>query len=93
MRRNARIDANQISIVRDLRYAGCNVLSLAAVGQGCPDLLVHRAGQLFMLEIKDGAKFKSQRKLTKHQVKFHQEWPVIVVNNINEALIAVGLLK
>ena len=46
-----------------------------------------------MLEIKDGAKFKSQRKLTKHQVKFHQEWPVIVVNNINEALIAVGLLK
>ena len=42
MRRAARIDDNQIAIVKALRKAGCSVLSLAAVGNGCPDLLVFR---------------------------------------------------
>ena len=74
-----------------LRKAGCNVLSLAAVGQGCPDLLIHRAGSLFMLEVKDGSKSPSRQKLTPHQIQFHQDWPVHVVRNEEEALGAVGL--
>ena len=92
MRYAARIDDNQISIVRALRKAGCRVLSLAAVGKGCGDLLVNRAGVLYLLEIKDGDKYPSQRKLTPHQIKFHQEWDVHVVNDISQALIAVGVL-
>jgi Holliday junction resolvase len=91
MRKYGRTDDNQAQLVSALRKAGCNVLSLAAIGQGCGDLLVHRAGELYMLEIKDGSKYASQRKLTKHQEQFHKDWPVHVVKDIDEALRAVGL--
>jgi Holliday junction resolvase len=91
MRRAARIDDNQRDLVSTLRRAGCNVLSLAAVGNGCPDLLVYRADNLYMLEIKDGKKVKSRRKLTPHQVTFKKDWPVVVVTDIDSALQAVGL--
>ena len=94
MRRKARVDDNQTGIVSDLRQAGCCVLSLAAVGQGCPDLLVFRrtTGLLYLLEVKDGDKYPSQRKLTPQQVEFHKDWDVHVVNNSTEALIATGVL-
>ena len=93
MRRAAKIDDNQQEIVRCLRKTGCNVLSLAAVGNGCPDLLVYRhsTGLFTMLEVKDGDKFKSQQRLTPHQVRFHQDWPVVVVNSVNSALNAIGV--
>jgi Holliday junction resolvase len=91
VRSRARIDDNQRELVKALRKAGCKVLSLAAVGNGCPDLLVYRANVLTLLEIKDGAKFKSQQKLTPHQERFRVDWPVQVVNSIESALEAVGL--
>ena len=92
MRQAAKIDDNQSQIVRALRKAGCNVMSLAAVGNGCPDLLAYRAGVLTMLEVKDGAKSPSRRKLTPHQERFHVDWPVQIVTNEIEALAAVGIL-
>ena len=91
MRRAAKIDANQREIVSALRRAGCNVLSLAAIGSGCPDLLVHRAGVITMIEVKDGAKTQSRRNLTPHQRQFLKDWPVWVATNEEEALRAVGL--
>jgi len=95
----ARTDDNQARIVNALRRAGCHVLSLAAVGNGCPDLLVFRGcgdgGKLFMLEVKDGAKAPSKRRLTRHQEIFHREWGSVihVVKNEDEALRAVGLTE
>jgi hypothetical protein len=93
MKKFGRTDENQISIVRGLRKAGCGVLSLASFGGGCPDLLVYRrtTGLFHLLEVKNEDKYPSQRKLTPAQVKFHAIWPVSVVNNIDEALEAVGI--
>jgi Holliday junction resolvase len=91
MRRAARIDDNQKELVKALRKAGCKVLSLAAVGNGCPDLIVYRANVLTMLEIKDGNKAPSRRKLTTFQDQFRADWPVQVVTDIDSALQAVGL--
>lgn len=94
-RRAAKIDANQPDIVKALRANRCDVLSLAAVGDGCPDLLVWspwtRSHEL--LEVKDGAKSPSRRKLTDDQVKFHAKWggPIHVVTSVDEALRAVGV--
>jgi hypothetical protein len=53
MRRAARVDVNHPEIVDALRKAGASVLSLASLGEGCPDLLVahHRAGT-FLVEVK-----------------------------------------
>ena len=92
MRLAASTDRNQAAIVKALRKSGCRVLSLAAVGNGCPDLLACRADQVYLLEIKDGKKSPSRQKLTPQQIKFHEHWPVHVVRNECEALVSVGLL-
>jgi len=88
----AKVDANHRAIAWTLKQTGCHVLSLAAVGQGCPDLLVWnpRTEQLHMLEVKDGDKPPSARKLTPHQKRFHADWPVVVVTCIDEALEVVS---
>jgi len=91
MRRAAKVDANQESIVAALRKIGAKVQSLAAVGNGCPDLLVNFRGMLTLLELKDGSKPPSARKLTPAQEKWHAEWgdAVRVVETIEQAIEAV----
>ena len=77
----SRVDANQGEIVEALRRCGCQVLSLAAVGKGCPDLLVSNHGDLYLLEVKT-----DRGKLTSEQVIFHAAWPVTVVRTVTQAL-------
>lgn len=98
MRRVARTDHNHAEIVRVLRQAGCGVVDLSAVGKGVPDLLVHPptfpdARMAFLVEIKnlDG----KGKKLTKDQVKFHEEWKgwIFVVTSPEEALKAAGVTQ
>lgn len=98
MKKYGKPDANQGEIVKALLQAGCDVLDLKAVGNGCPDLLVSRPyypHHYFLLEIKDGAKPPSARKLTGDQVKFHARWkaPIYVVTCVDEALNAVGIVR
>ncbi len=90
MRRAAKIDANQPAIVDGLRRLGYRVQSLASVGQGVPDLLVGCPdGRLVLLEVKDGAKPPSARKLTPDEEAWHAVWrcwPVFVVDSLESAL-------
>ena len=74
MRKSAKTDSNQSSIVEALRAIGCTVQILAQVGNGCPDLLVGFSGINLLLEVKDGSKAPSARKLTADQVVWHGEW-------------------
>ena len=74
MRRAARTDSNHTDIVDGLRQIGCSVLSLAAVGKGVPDLLVARNGKTVLMEVKDGTKRPSKRRLTPDQEIFHVAW-------------------
>ena len=95
MKKYGKKDDNQDRIVSALRQTHCSVTTLASVGGGCPDLLVGRNGQNFLLEIKDGDKPPSKRKLTPDQVTWHSEWrgQVAVVKNEGEALKVVGAIK
>ncbi len=88
VRRAAKIDANQTEIVKALRQVGASVQSLASTGKGCPDLLVGFRGVNWLLEIKDGQKVKSARKLTPDQVEWHESWcgQVHVIENIDQAI-------
>lgn len=88
MRRAAKVDANQAEIVKALRQVGASVQSLASTGKGCPDLLVGIRGLNFLIEVKDGAKPESDRKLTPDQVVWHQTWRgrVYVVESVEQAL-------
>ena len=86
MRRAAKVDLSQAAIVAALRKAGNQVESLAAVGRGVPDLIVSRAGKLWLLECKTG-----KGELTPAQREWHGRFPVHIVRDGLEALRAVGL--
>jgi len=89
MRRAAKIDANQKEVVDALRLAGASVQSLAAVGKGVPDLLVGFKNVTVLMEVKDGKKCLSDRRLTEDQQKWHQQWKggtVSIVDSVDAAL-------
>ena len=83
MRYKPRLDSNQKEVVEVLRKAGFRVLSLAALGGGAPDLLVAHNHKMVLVEVKDGKKKPSARKLTLAQEDFHKEWYKNVVTILN----------
>jgi Holliday junction resolvase len=95
-RRAAKVDANHAQVVSALQAAGAKVLSLAAVGDGVPDLLVGFRATLLLIEVKDGDKSPSRRGLTEKQKTFHAEWaglPLSIAYGPDDALRAIGVLK
>jgi len=84
-----RTDGNQAEIVQALRRVGCTVQDLHAVGHGCPDVVVGRAGQTYLLEIKNG----DRARLNSREQRWHNEWrgQVAVVRTVEDALRAVGI--
>jgi hypothetical protein len=93
MRYRPRTDQNQAKIVAALRAVGANVISLASIGKGCPDLLVQYRGNLYLMEIKDGTKTDSRRKLTPDEIRFKAIWDSSVVHSVDEAFRAIGAIK
>ena len=88
MRYANRIDANQNMIVDALRKAGA-VVRIISQGDGIPDLLVGYKGYTILMEVKDGAKVPSARKLTEAEQKFFNDWQgglLMIVNSPEEAL-------
>ena len=88
MRHRPKKDTNHDEIVLALRSAGASVQSLAAMGDGVPDVLCGYCGQNFLLEVKtdDG-------KLTPDEAKWHDDWrgSVHVVRTIEDALRVIRL--
>lgn len=95
MRTAAKTDDNQRQIVAALRRAGCTVQSLAAIGKGCPDLLVSFGGHNVLVEVKDGAKVASKQHLTADQEKWHARWQskVWIVRDVLDAADVVMWLR
>lgn len=93
-RRAAKVDANQPEIVDALRSAGATVKPCHAVGEGFPDLAVGYRGVNYLIEVKDGSKPPSARKLTGPQESWHATWAgqVVIVKNVDEALAAIGVV-
>jgi Holliday junction resolvase len=96
IRRAAKVDANHREIAAALIRCGAWVVDCSAVGQGFPDLLVSHRGKLTLVEIKDGAKSPSRRKLTPAQVDFHAlakaaGTPVRVVETVEQAIALVAV--
>lgn len=94
MRRAARVDANSEQVVSALRAAGAYV-RIITQGDGLPDLLVGYTNPVsgnkysMLLEVKDGRKPPSERKLTPAEEKFFKEWTggmLAVVNSVEDAL-------
>lgn len=95
MRRAAKVDQVQDQVVSALRAAGARVQSLAAIGRGCPDILVvyepnPPASQMYLMELKTGKAEPNDL-----QKKWHIAWqaPVYVVRSADEALKVIGAIS
>ena len=91
----ARVDANQPWIVKALKEIGATVQHIHQLGQGAPDILVGYRGVNYLMEIKDGNKPPSQRRLTGDEEKWHDLWrgQVDVVESTDDALRLIGAIK
>ena len=91
-RRKSAVDANQPEIVAALRGVGATVQHLHILGQGCPDILVGFRGVNYLMEIKDGSKPPSRRKLTDDELAWHLQWRGLVctVKSVDEAITVIG---
>ena len=72
-RRAAKVDANHTEIVAAFRKLGWSVLSVAQL-KNCCDILVAKGGRTVAVEIKDGTKPPSARKLSDGELKFKESW-------------------
>jgi hypothetical protein len=93
VRRAAKVDANHAEIRDGLRQIpGCKVKDTSNIGGGFPDLVVGLRGKTVLIEIKDGAKVPSARKLTYAQREFCDNWTggtIFVVESLEQATAVV----
>lgn len=73
MRRAARKDANHGEIARAFEAMGCSFIDVSATPCGF-DGLVGYGGMTMPVEIKDGAKPPSRRRLTPNEERVHARW-------------------
>jgi len=85
MRRAARVDGNQSSLVAELRKIGACVYPTHTVGGGFPDLVVAYCGRNYLVEVKDPSKPPSRRRLTKEEQDFFDSWsgPKFIVESLD----------
>ena len=93
MRHLARRDTNHQEIVKAAQAVGASVVDLANIGSGCPDILVGFRGVNYLVEIKDGSKAPSRRRLTPDERAFHKTWEgqVAVCAGVDDLLRVLGL--
>jgi hypothetical protein len=86
-----RVDGNHGDVVKALRDAGIGAVSTASVGDGFGDVVAGFRGVNVLLEVKDGDKEPSKRRLTAAERAFHDTWPgqIAVVETPEAAVVAV----
>ena len=91
MRRASRVDSNQAAIVAAFRGLGCSVFPLHQVGGGFPDLAVGCNGLNLLIEVKDGSKCPSARRLTSDEQRFIEAWSgqVCIVASVEDVRLIV----
>jgi hypothetical protein len=83
------VDENQQTVVKALRALGISVQVLSMVGNGFPDLLVGYQGRNYLVELKDGRKPPSGRKVTPKEKEWANAWqggPVFVAVDVGGIL-------
>lgn len=71
-----------------------NVEAVRRLLESVEDVVIHE-GATLLLEVKDGAKVASKRRLTPDEARWHQEWQgsALVVESVDDALKAVGVIE
>ncbi len=90
-----RKDATHRPIVDTFEAMGCSWLTIEGIA-GAPDGALGCNGRTHLIEIKDGTKVPSKRKLSEEQVSFAAGWrggPVHVIASTGAAVDLVNLLR
>lgn len=88
MRRARRTDSNHAEIRAVFRRLCPAVADTSDVGRGFPDLVVLCRGRVLLVEVKDGSKPPSARRLTPDEEGFARRWgdSYRVVTSVDEAI-------
>lgn len=94
-RRAAKVDENQNSLVSLWRSMGISVAITSASHDGFPDVVLGYGGLTVLVEIKDGNKPPSKRKLTPDQENFHRDFKgaITVIETEKQALELADILR
>ena len=92
--RAKRRDSNHVEMGDYLRALGWSVLDLASLGDGCLDYAVSKPVFAALLEVKDGSKRPSARKLTpkEQQVKDNWQGPYVIALSGEDAAAQLVML-
>ena len=95
IRRAAKIDDNQNDLVELIRAMGVSVAITSAAHDGFTDLVIGFGGVTVLVEVKDGAKEPSRRKLTPPQKIFHGSFKgaITVIESEQQAIELVKRIK
>lgn len=95
MRKYGRVDANHAEVADAFRMLGCSFLSMSPLGDGAPDGAVGYGGLSIFVEIKDGKKPPSRRKLRPSQEEFKKTWKggLRLIDSLEAVAETVTLLK
>ena len=83
-----RIDDNQKQICKAFRDLGWSYEHTHTIGDGFPDGVAGHKKRNYLIEIKDGSKPKSQKKLTPEEEKFHQAWKgqICIIESVEDVV-------
>lgn len=86
-----RTDSNHAQILETLTKCGWYCLDTSRAGFGAPDAIAVRRGEVKLIEIKDGSKPPSARRLTKTEEEVHAAFkaaglPIVILTSVDEAL-------
>lgn len=83
-----KVDENQKEIVAAFRKFGYSVAHTHTIGKGFPDIIVAKNLCTILVEIKDGKKAPSKRKLTPDEEKFHNEWQgqMVIIESVDDVV-------
>lgn len=83
-----RKDRNHNEVAGRFAAFGCKVADTSSLGDGFPDMVCCRraTGWTFLVEVKDGERKPSERRLNDAEQKFHAEWPgpCFVVEHVDQ---------
>ena len=88
-----KVDDNQKQIVEAFRNLGYSVAHTHTIGKGFPDIIISRNNLNTLVEIKDGSKPLSKRKLTDDEKEFHEKWQgeIIIIESVEDVVKFVNL--
>lgn len=81
-------DDNQKAIAEAFRRLKFSYHHTHQLGKGFPDGIAGRSGLNYLIEIKDGSKVESKRKLTPDEQKFHETWlgQVVIIESVTDVI-------